>query len=154
MDGNKNAEELFILTPEDKDRITEFERRRMGENPSLEAQMLSWDARWRPEALDHYLSLGWSFGVKKEGRLVSYLLAQPFIFFRGLTQTLWVEWLAADSDENAQKVIEVIYRWARDKHFQSITLEESQDFARYFKAAPWAVESAQGFLVLKTSKMK
>lgn len=147
-------EELIVLQPPHKELILEFERSRLGENPSFEAQMKTWDARWREEALNHYLPMGWSFGVLREGRLVSYVLAQPFVFFRGLTQTLWVEWMGGITEEAAHKAIEVAYRWARDKHFQTIVLEKSQPFAKYFESCPFPVETQDGFVLLKTSKMK
>lgn len=147
-------EELIVLQPIHKELILQFERDRLGENPSFEAQMKTWDARWREEALNHYLPMGWSFGVLREGRLASYVLAQPFVFFRGLTQTLWVEWLSGSDVESAHKAIEVAYRWARDKHFQTIVLETSQPFAEYFESSPFPTETRDGFVLMKTSKMK
>lgn len=147
-------EELVILQPTHKDLILEFENRRLGDKPSFEAQMQSWDARWRAEALDHYLSLGWSFGVFVDGRLSAYVLAQPFVFFRGLTQTLWVEWIGADHLEGANRALEVAYRWARDKHFQNLVLETDQPFSHYAEGSTFPFERQNGFLILKTSKMK
>lgn len=147
-------EELVVLQPIHKELILDFENERLGKNPSFEDQMLSWDARWRSEALDHYLNLGWSFGVFRDGKLHSYILSQPFVFFRGLTQTLWVEWIGAYDLAGANRAIEVAYRWARDKHFQSLVLEDKQKFSQFALESTFSFEAQNGFLVLKTSKMK
>jgi hypothetical protein len=147
-------QELIVLQPTHKEMILDFESQLLGENPSFEQKMKTWDARWRSEALDHYLPMGWSFGVLNEGRLSSYLLAQPFVFFRGLTQTLWVEWIGASNQDSASQVIEVAYRWARDKHFQKLVLEESQPFSSYAANSTFHFSQDQGLLSLSTSKMK
>ena len=52
---------------------------------SFESEMASWSAAWRQESLEHYLSLGWSFGVWSGDELVGFCLAQPILFFQGLT---------------------------------------------------------------------
>ncbi len=147
-------EELIVLQPIHKDLLLQFERIQLGENPSFEVEMKSWDARWRPEALDHYLSLGWSFALLKDGKVSSYILAQPFVFFRGLTQTLWIEWIGAESQSNASQIIDVAYRWARDKHFQTLVLDENQSFSKYAYDSSFPFEKKDGLLSLKTSKMK
>lgn len=117
--------ELKVLRLEDKDRILALEKTVAAEAPDfnpMEAEMASWHARWRPEALDHYLPLGWSFGAFDPDRneLKGYLLAQPLLFFRGMTQSLWVEWLRAADREIAASLAEVAYKWARDKHLQQV----------------------------------
>src|SRR5690606_30709973 len=117
-------------------------------------QMKTWDARWRPESLDHYLQLGWSFGVLEDNQLKAYVLAQPFLFFRSFTQTLWVEWIAAVSSNHAARAIEVAYRWTRDKHFQTLVLESNQEFSHWATGSSFPFEDKDGFLVLKTSKIK
>jgi hypothetical protein len=117
--------EFKVLRLEDKDRILALEKAVAAAAPDfnpLEAEMASWHARWRPEALDHYLPLGWSFGAFDPDRneLKGYLLAQPLLFFRGLTQSLWVEWLRASDPAVAASLAEVAYKWARDKHLQQV----------------------------------
>lgn len=94
----------------------------------IERELVSWHARWRDEALEHYLSLGWSFGswVKGEDEPSGFLLAQPLLFFEGMTQTLWVEFLAGKSAAIERELAAVAYRWARDKHFQKILFAEGQ----------------------------
>lgn len=92
----------------------------------MEAEMHSWSARWRQEALDHYVKQGWSFGrFTNDGQLAGFLLAQPYLFHRGLTQTLWIEHLEADTPEIARQLLETAFAWARDKHFQCVLIEDS-----------------------------
>lgn len=114
--------ELIVLKPSDQDTLLSYERaraERLYPDP-MERELSSWKARWRPEQLTHYLPLGWSFGAWQDGRLVGYVLTQPLLFFRGLTQTLWVEHLAYDDNAVGEELIESVYKWARDKHFQTV----------------------------------
>ena len=70
-----------------------------------QCQFLSWQAPWRKESLEHYLSLGWSFLLRseKEGALLGYYLAQPLLFYRSQTQSLWVEYLQYQKREKGGK---------------------------------------------------
>lgn len=147
-------EEMTVLQPQHKDLIMNFEKALIPVDAPLSVQMATWDARWREESLDHYLSLGWSFGVFKNGELSAYILAQPFVFFRGMTQTLWVEWLGAKNQVEANRVIDVAYRWARDKHFQKIATDISQNFSRHMKESSFQFELDEGLMTLKTSKIR
>ncbi|HEX4922640.1 MAG TPA: hypothetical protein VFV50_01090 [Bdellovibrionales bacterium] len=99
--------------------------------PEHDAMVMAWHAPWRRESLEHYLPKGWCFGAwrKTSGseELAGYFLAQPLIFFRGYTQTLWVEHLAA-ADENVKlELIELARRYGRDKHLQSVLFADNQD---------------------------
>jgi len=147
-------EEFIVLRPDHKDLLLNFENNKMGESPTLEEQMKTWDAPWRAESLDHYLPLGWSFAVSNGESLQGYLLAQPLLFFRGLTQTLWVEWMSSNDKGSSQKLVEVIYRWARDKHFQMIVMEDKSNFSIDFLEAPFSATKQEGLVLLKTSKIK
>lgn len=147
-------EEMIVLSPAHKESILAHEKQKLGPSPTVEQEMSTWDARWRAEALDHYLSQGWSFGIQNEGNLLSYALIQPVLFFRGLTQTLWVEWLSAETPESEQKLVEVVYRWARDKHIQAVVMESHLSFAQAFEESPFPTMIKDGILTLKTSKMK
>lgn len=147
-------EEFIVLEPNHKEMIMSFERARMNPSHSLEQEMQTWDARWRSEALDHYLRLGWSFAVMNSHNLRSYVLAQPFVFFRGRTQTLWVEWLGATEVDQAHRALEVAYRWAREKHFQNLVMDEDQPFSSWALSSPFSFQSQGGLLISKTSKIK
>lgn len=87
--------------------------------------MSSWNARWRGESLDHYLPQGWSFGAfAPAGHLKGFVLAQPILFHRGLTQTLWIECVEAEDQDVARALVDTVSKWARDKHFQCVLLED------------------------------
>ena len=88
------------------------------------AEMASWSAPWRRESLEHYLKLGWSMSAWSEDgeTLKGFSLAQPLPFYKGLTQTLWLEHVMAESQEIELGLLEVSYKWARDKHLQNLAL--------------------------------
>ncbi|MGZ3723175.1 MAG: hypothetical protein ACXVA9_09605 [Bdellovibrionales bacterium] len=117
--------DLRILQHADKQAIMEFAKRQLAsriEDPT-EREMQSWSARWREESLDHYLPLGWSFGAYKGDALTGFILGQPLLFFRGLTQTLWLESIEALSPQIHAQLIDCAQRWARDKHLQCALME-------------------------------
>ena len=118
--------DLIVLKASDQDTILAFERARaeQAESDAMERELSSWKARWRPEQLTHYLSLGWSFAAWENGKMIGYVLAQPFLFFRGLTQTLWVEHLSYDDVAVGEALVECVYKWARDKHFQTVLISD------------------------------
>lgn len=125
-----SSQDVRVLLPQHKDLIQAFSKQSLAAlvTDPMEAEMQSWTAPWRSEALDHYLKMGWSYGLfAGEERLVGYLLAQPYLFHRGLTQTLWVEHVEASSMEQKTALIETAYRWARDKHFQCVLIHGSRD---------------------------
>ena len=113
-----------ILLTSDAETIATFARTKIDAADAMEAEMASWTARWRPEALAHYLPQGWSFGAfDSNGGARGIILGQPLLFHRGLTQTLWVEELIYDDVTTAHALIDVAYRWARDKHLQCVLME-------------------------------
>ena len=118
-----------ILLPTDKEALLAFERARAVHaiGDEMEREMHSWTARWRGEALDHYLPQGWSFGVFEGEEMRAYALAQPYLFHRGLTQTLWIEHFVRENEPAAKVLIETLYKWARDKHFQCVLIEGSEE---------------------------
>lgn len=90
-----------------------------------ERMMKIWDSRFRKEALEHYLKLGWSFvATDQSDKLVGYFLGQPLLFFEGQTQTLWVEDVQAKSSEVLADLVEISYKLSRDKHFQKVILPQ------------------------------
>jgi hypothetical protein len=120
-----------ILRPEDATHIVNFEKSRLEQTQpdEMERELLSWHASWREESLQHYLPLGWSFGLwSDDGQsLVGYFLAQPFLFMRGLTQTLWVERLVAQDARSGEELIEIAYKLSREKHFQKVLFYLNED---------------------------
>jgi hypothetical protein len=114
--------EILVLSPQHINEIIEMERAKLNEEYAdpMDAELNSWHAHWRKEALEHYLPLGWSFGIFENNRLSAFFLAQPFLFLGGLTQTLWVEYLSASNADKTAELIDLAYRVARDKHFQRV----------------------------------
>jgi hypothetical protein len=94
----------------------------------------AWSAPWRKEALEHYLKLGWSFIAREKradeegpGQTAGFFLAQPFLFFRAQTQSLWVEHVAANTAETRAALLDVATRVAREKHFQRTLIGGEND---------------------------
>ncbi|MGE3682467.1 MAG: hypothetical protein AB7G93_12145 [Bdellovibrionales bacterium] len=135
--------EARVLLPDRQEQILVFARSLLAqtvEDP-MDREMQSWNARWRQEALEHYLPLGWSFGAfetetetdtetgididtEAEQSLRGVVLAQPLLFFRGLTQTLWVEHFSFTTPRAGVLLLETLYAWARDKHLQCVLMED------------------------------
>jgi hypothetical protein len=128
-----------ILLPQERDAILNSAKERFKArfaNP-MEAEMQSWSARWRAEALDHYLPQGWCFGAfSPTEENLGFVLAQPFLFYRGLTQTLWVEHLEATTTDVGQRLLDTVYRWSRDKHLQCVLVENSGEIAAILQDWP------------------
>lgn len=111
-----------VISPSDLDEIYRYaEKRLVQQVPNeMERTLHSWHVRWRKEALEHYLPMGWSFVVRSNNQTVGFFLAQPFLFFRGQTQTLWVEHVQADSVEILEALVDVAVRTSREKHLQRV----------------------------------
>jgi hypothetical protein len=128
--------EVFILQPDHQEEILNFERNRLqaARIDPIDQQLQEWSARWRQEALAHYLPMGWSFGARDvESQLVGYFLAQPILFFRGMTQSLWLDHLSYDHAAVGAKLIETAYRWSRDKHMQKVIVPELPQIEEHLK---------------------
>ena len=112
--------EFQVLAPGDLDEILTFaEKRHRDLYPDETERMFqSWVAKWRRESLEHYLRIGWSFVARENAQTVGFFLAQPFLFFRGQTQTLWVELIEARDLGVAEALAEVAVRVAREKNLQ------------------------------------
>ena len=143
------------LREKDVDKILKFERMglRMDGLGELEAQMEEWKSRWREEALYHYLPQGWSFGSFDEvtGELEAYFIGKVIPFFRSYTQVLWVERIHSDNPQMKMELIEVAYRYAREKHLQQVMFEGNE--YRNLEVAGKCAQAAGGeFYIIKTTK--
>lgn len=116
------ARDIQILHQDSFELIQTFERERLKKiiSDPMEAEMRSWNAPWREESLRHYLGTGWSVGLWDGSQLVGYFLAQPLLFYRGLTQVLWVEHVAFSMESDRDILIDTATRYAREKHLQSV----------------------------------
>ncbi|MES2963901.1 MAG: hypothetical protein V4760_08420 [Bdellovibrionota bacterium] len=116
-----------------------------------ERTFASWSAPWRREALEHHLKLGWSFITRENGKIEGFFLAQPFLFFRGQTQTLWVEHIEASQPEVADVLVEVAVKVAREKHLQRVLFANAPSLASELKR--WNPEPLEtSIAIVKTTK--
>lgn len=125
-----------VLSLNDLDEVMDFASRRLALAipDETERAFASWSAKWRREALEHYLKLGWSFIARRDsadGTLTTagFFLGQPFLFFRGQTQTLWIEHIEANDSETAAALIDVAVRVAREKNLQRTLIADSGRFS-------------------------
>lgn len=140
-----------VIQLQDFQEILDFENKKLQElvPDEMERTLQSWNVRWRKEALEHYLSLGWSFLVRDqekpstysdEGLLVGYFIAQPLLFVEGQTQSLWVEHLQYSSLQARDELCELAYKLSREKHFQKVFFPNASGIANSisaFKAEIW-----------------
>lgn len=129
------AFDVRVLLPDHKETLQSFSKSALAKKISdpMELEMQSWTAPWRSESLDHYLKQGWSYGLFVNDQLHAYLLAQPFLFYRGLTQTLWIEYIEDGSTEETLALVDTAYRWARDKHFQCLLVEAKAELLKHLQ---------------------
>lgn len=114
---------IQILDSADVDSIRKLEIKKLEASvpDEMEREMLSWNAPWREESLQHYLATGWSVGLfSEQGELKAYFLAQPFLFFKGLTQVLWVEHFSYNTESEFEVLKDTVTRYSREKHLQSV----------------------------------
>jgi hypothetical protein len=106
----------------------------------MERQIFSWNARWRKESLEHYIPMGWSFCARRGEELTGYFLAQPFLFFDGQTQTLWIEHLQAKDTVTRDALIELAVKLGREKHLQKVLFpsdEKITETLKNYKSEIW-----------------
>ena len=158
---------LEILTSEDQTRISEFANRRLAAaiGDETERTFASWKAAWRPEALEHYLKLGWSFGVfnRAEGdqlngkrmTLAGFSLVQPILFYRGQTQTLWAEYFDAETQTAQNSLVDFTIKMARDKHLQRVLIQNGKIEQKFVLTQSYANQAtllSDGILEIRTTK--
>lgn len=146
-----------VLSAPDLDEVFQFASERLAQAiPDENDRMFhSWTVAWRKEALEHYLKLGWSFIVRDESngqkKTVGFFLAQPFLFFRGQTQTLWVEHIEAVNDDVTASLVEVAVKVAREKHLQRAIFAESDRLVKFLEV--WKPSPLnEPIAVVKTTK--
>lgn len=113
--------ELQILSASDQAEVLAFSRSRANK----EDLFIEWSAPWRQESLEHYLKIGWSMARREAstGRLVGYVLAQPFLFLRRQTQTVWIEYVEGESAAIVSELVDTVIRISREKHMQRVLIE-------------------------------
>ncbi|MFN3453955.1 MAG: hypothetical protein ACK41T_03275 [Pseudobdellovibrio sp.] len=138
----------------DIDSIYQFaeDRLRASVPDEMDLMMKVWESRFRKEALEHYLKMGWSFvGFDPQGKIVGFFIGQPLLFFEGQTQTLWVEMISAVDYKIEADLAEIAIRLARDKHFQRAILPQSVQTLHYERPYTFNVYS-ESCVWVKTTK--
>jgi len=150
---------IKILKIEDIEKILDFENRALEKNVAdeVERKFAAWHSPWRQEALEHYLPQGWCFGIwqgaEGESDLLGYLLAQPILFFKGMTQSFWIEHISFLSQNVGQELITVAYKMSREKHMQKLLFSESEILLEL--TSNWQpVKVSTGLFEVKTAKIK
>jgi hypothetical protein len=144
-----------VLSSPDIDEVFNYANERLTQHEPNEHERMfkSWSVKWRREALEHYLKLGWSFIARdaNTNKTVGFFLGQPFLFFRGQTQTLWVEHIEADNDDVKHQLVDTAVRIAREKHLQRVIFAEPNELREALKN--WNPEPLeQDIVVVKTTK--
>lgn len=133
--------EPIVLRETDGESLIEWERElaRAGPGTAEDQRLLEWDSVWRPESMQHYLSMGWCFGYRDtESKWLGYFLAQPILFFRGMTQTLWVERVQATDPRVGRSLIDLAVRVGKDKRMQKVVFFGLQGYDEILQEWPSA----------------
>ena len=144
-----------VLSTPDLDEVFHYAYARLTKQEPNEQDRIfkSWSVKWRREALEHYLKLGWSFIARDEKtkETLGFFLGQPFLFFRGQTQTLWVEHIEAENDEVKHHLVDTAVRVAREKHLQRVLFADASSLVKELET--WNPEPLeQDIVVVKTTK--
>jgi hypothetical protein len=149
-----NSVTYRIAQLQDVEKVFEFElTQKFGADAeSFENKMAVWDSSFRKESLEHHFKLGWSFlAIAADGEITGFFLGQPLLFVDKQTQTLWIEYMSATSDEILTELIDIAYRLSREKHFQRVLFSTSvtdRTLSKPFAFQPWDRQTVS----LKTTK--
>lgn len=144
-----------VILPEDIQDMLDFENKKLEEvyPDEIERSVAGWNSKFRVEALNHYVSLGWSFLVRDSDTeaLLGYFIAQPLLFLEGQTQSLWIEHLQHNSLQARDELCDLAYKLGREKHFQRVYFPNENGVSNSVAALkPEAWKTAA--LVVKTTK--
>ncbi len=146
--------DLHVLQPADIDIIMDFEMKLLkGKLRDEEDQAIqSWNARWRRESLEYYLSLGWSFGASVDSVFSGYFLGQALPFLDGQTQSLWIEHFQFLSLQVRDSLIETAIKLGHENHLQKVYFPNDSLLTKIlqsYKAYLWQ----PSVLSIKTTKV-
>jgi len=146
--------EIKALKPQDLETLYEFEKSRHTNLNEIEKTFLEWKAPWRKESLEHYLKASWCMGLYDDAtkEFVGYFLAQPLLFVESYTQTLWVEHIGFKNIKIAEELLDVVYKYARDKHLQRVLFNNLEILKEVKPKFQW-VTTQKGFFEVYTTKM-
>lgn len=137
--------QYYVASPEDCDSIHEFAFQKLAKEAQDEVQFRfdSWTASWRKESLEYYLKTGWSFVAKEDNQVRGFFLAQPQLFVNQQTQSIWVEFMLADSSPIYDFLFEIILKTAREKHIQRVLFAQPSNYAAYLDKTPIQLMSTE-----------
>ncbi|QDK36253.1 hypothetical protein [Bdellovibrio sp. NC01] len=144
-----------VILAEDLQEILDLENRKLQEAypDEMERMMAGWSSKFRIEALNHYIPLGWSFLARdtETNQLMGYFIAQPLLFLDGQTQSLWVEHIQHCSLQARDELCELAYKLGREKHLQRVYFPPENgvpNSIKSFKPETWQ----PGTIAVKTTK--
>lgn len=144
-----------VVLPEDLQDILDLEKNKLIENYPDESERIiaGWNSKFRIEALNHYIPLGWSFLARdsETKSLMGYFIAQPLLFLDGQTQSLWVEHVQYTSLQARDELCELAYKISREKHLQRVYFPQENGISnsvKGFKPEAWQ----PGTFAVKTTK--
>lgn len=144
-----------VIQPDDLQEILDLESKKLQEAypDEMERMMAGWNSKFRVEALNHYIPLGWSFLVRDgdNNSLLGYFIAQPLLFLDGQTQSLWVEHVQYASLQARDELCEMAYKLGREKHLQRVYFPSDNGVSnsiKTFKPEAWM----PGAFSVKTTK--
>jgi hypothetical protein len=142
-----------IAQTQDTDPVYQYEYNKnfSPDESEIENQIRVWDSFFRKESIEHYFKTGWSFvAIDQQEKICGFFLAQPLLFLDRQTQTLWVEYISADSDEIFYQLVDIAYRLSREKHFQRVIFAAEIE-SKLVQKLPFQIWERQ-FKLLKTTK--
>lgn len=144
-----------VIQAEDLQEILDLENKKLQDAypDEMERMIAGWNSKFRVEALNHYIPLGWSFLARDQetNKLEGYFIAQPLLFLDGQTQSLWVEHVQYISLQARDELCELAYKLGREKHLQRVYFPSENgvtNSVQAFKPETWQ----PGTLRVKTTK--
>lgn len=144
-----------VILAEDLQEILDLENKKMQDAypDEMERMIAGWNSKFRLEALNHYIPMGWSFLARdnETHKLMGYFIAQPLLFLDGQTQSLWVEHVQHCSLQARDELCELAYKLGREKHLQRVYFPHENgvpNSVNSFKPETWA----PGTISVKTTK--
>lgn len=144
-----------VILADDLQEILDLENKKLQEShpDEMERMIAGWNSKFRVEALNHYIALGWSFLARdsETHKLMGYFIAQPLLFLDAQTQSLWVEHVQHCSLQARDELCELAYKLGREKHLQRVYFPQANGVPNSissFKPETWA----PGVISVKTTK--
>lgn len=132
-----------IAQLDDVDKVFDYEfaKNANSELGEIENQIMVWNSFFRKESLEHYFKSGWSFlALDQNQNIKGFFMGQALLFIDKQTQSLWIEYMSASTNEIFTELVDIAYRLSREKHFQKVLFSESvqqQSLTKKFAFTDW-----------------